>query len=182
VLVYIGSAVLLLPGSVLTLGAGFLFGVVRGVIIVSIGSTLGATLAFLVSRYFARNWVARKIEGNGKFRAMDKAVGDEGWKIVLLTRLSPVFPFNFLNHAYGITRVSLRHYFFATWAGMLPGAVLYVYLGSLAGSLAMVEDGARERTTMEWGFYIFGFVIAVAVTVYVTRLARRTLRQKQILD
>jgi uncharacterized membrane protein YdjX (TVP38/TMEM64 family) len=180
VLVYIASTVLFLPGSLLTLGAGFLFGIVRGMIIISIGSTLGATLAFLVSRYFARDWIARKIEGNDKFRAMDKAVGDEGWKIVLLTRLSPIFPFNFLNYAYGITRVSLRHYFFASWLGMLPGTVLYVYIGSLAGSLAALEEEGRQRTPMEWAFYGFGFLAAVVVTIYVTRLARRTLEEKNI--
>jgi uncharacterized membrane protein YdjX (TVP38/TMEM64 family) len=179
VLVYIVSTVLLLPGAILTLGAGFLFGI-RGVIVVSIGSTLGATLAFLVSRYFARGWVAGKIEGNAKFRAIDKAVGDEGWRIVLLTRLSPVFPFNLLNYAYGITRVSLRHYFFASWVGMLPGAVLYVYIGSLAGSLATMGGEVRERTTLEWAFYVFGLAIAVVVTIYVTRLARRALKLKHI--
>src|SRR5206468_3640015 len=97
VLLYVAAAVLFLPGSVLTLGAGAVFGLARGVGLVWIGATLGATAAFLVGRYLARDWVARRIDGNPRFRAIDEAVAREGWKIVLLTRLSPVFPFNLLN-------------------------------------------------------------------------------------
>src|SRR6202030_3113930 len=144
--IYIAACVLFLPGSILTIGAGVIFGVVRGSIYVSIAATLGATSAFLVGRYFARDWVSRKLEGNAKFKAIDEAVGREGWKIVLLTRLSPVFPFNLLNYAYGLTRVTLRDYFFASWAGMIPGTILYVYIGSLSSDLAgagTASGGAR---------------------------------------
>jgi len=122
---YILACVLLLPGSILTLGAGVVFGVVNGSIAVSIGATLGATCAFLVGRYLARDWVAKRIAGKEKFKAVDEAVAREGWKIVLLTRLSPVFPFNLLNYAFGLTQVSIRHYFFASWLGMIPGTVMY---------------------------------------------------------
>ena len=146
VLLYIAATVLFLPGSILTLGAGFVFGVVRGAIVVSISATLGATAAFLIGRYLARDWVSKKIEGNVKFKLIDEAVAREGWKIVGLTRLSPVFPFNLLNYAFGLTRVSLRDYFFASWIGMMPGTVMYVYLGSLAGDLASVGEGGRART------------------------------------
>jgi len=110
---YILACVFLVPGSILTLGAGAIYGVVVGSVLVSISSTLGATAAFLVGRYFARNWVAKKIEGNAQFSAIDNAVADEGWKIVGLTRLSPIFSFNLLNYAYGLTRVSLREYVLA---------------------------------------------------------------------
>ena len=104
--IYIVACVAFLPGSILTIGAGVIFGVVRGSIYVSIAATLGATAAFLVGRYLARDWVSAKLEGNPKFKAIDDAVGKEGWKIVLLTRLSPVFPFNLLNYAYGLTSVT----------------------------------------------------------------------------
>src|SRR4029434_5373395 len=116
----------------LTRGAGVVFGVLRGSIIASIAAALGAASAFLVSRYLARAWVARKIERNPKFKAIDEAVAKEGWKIVILTRLSPVFPFNVMNYTFGLTRVSFWEYFFASWIGMMPGTVLYVYVGSLA--------------------------------------------------
>ena len=145
VVIYILACVFMLPGSVLTLGAGAVFGVVKGSAIVSVAATLGATAAFLVGRYFARDRVAKMIEGNARFRAIDEAVGREGWKIVGLTRLSPVFPFNLLNYAYGITKVSLRDYFLATWIGMIPGGVMYVYVGSLAGSLAELGGNGRGR-------------------------------------
>ena len=104
--IYIVASVLFIPASVLTLGAGALFGIVRGSLYVIIGATLGATAAFLVGRYLARDWVARQIEANQKFKAIDQAVGREGGKIVLLTRLSPVFPFNLLNYAFGVTQVT----------------------------------------------------------------------------
>ncbi len=148
VLLYIVATVFFLPGSILTLGAGFVFGVIKGAILVSIAATLGATAAFLVGRYLARDWVAKKIEGNVRFKAIDEAVAREGWKIVGLTRLSPVFPFNLLNYAFGLTRVSLRDYFFASWIGMMPGTLMYVYLGSLAGDLAV---GRRGRAYPDHG-------------------------------
>src|ERR1019366_4448940 len=121
--IYIAACVAFVPGSILTIGAGVIFGVVRGSIYVSIAATLGATAAFLVGRYLARDWVAAKIAGNARFAAIDAAVAKEGWKIVGLCRLSPAFPFNLLNYAFGLTQVSLKDYFFASWLGMLPGTV-----------------------------------------------------------
>ncbi|MBI2114719.1 MAG: TVP38/TMEM64 family protein [candidate division NC10 bacterium] len=178
VMVYILATVLFLPGSVLTLGAGFVFGVILGSVLVSVASTLGATAAFLVGRHLVRGWVSRQIEGNAKFRAIDEAVAREGWKIVGLTRLSPVFPFNLLNYAFGVTRVSLRDYTLASWIGMMPGTFMYVYIGSLAGDLATLGAGPRARTPAEWALYVFGLAATVAVTIYVTRLARGALQKR----
>lgn len=176
--IYILACVLFLPGSVLTLGAGVLFGLFAGSFIVSIASTLGATAAFLVGRYMARDWVAKKLENHPRFKSIDDAVATEGWKIVGLTRLSPVFPFNLLNYAYGLTKVSLGDYFFASWIGMLPGTVMYVYIGSLIGDLARLGAGDRARTGAEWALYVVGLVATVAVTVYITRIARSALNKK----
>jgi uncharacterized membrane protein YdjX (TVP38/TMEM64 family) len=179
VAIYIAACVLFLPGSILTIGAGVIFGVVRGTIYVSIAATLGAAAAFLVGRYFARDWIARKLEGNAKFKAIDEAVGREGWKIVLLTRLSPVFPFNLLNYAYGLTRVPLRHYVLASWVGMIPGTILYVYIGSLSGDLAGAGAGTGvARTPAGWVLDVVGLIATVAVVVYVTRIGSRALREK----
>jgi uncharacterized membrane protein YdjX (TVP38/TMEM64 family) len=174
VALYVVATVLFVPGSVLTLGAGAVFGVVLGSVCVSIGATLGATAAFLVGRYLARDAIARKIEKNEKFATIDRAVADEGWKIVLLTRLSPVFPFTLLNYAFGLTRVKLGHYVLASWIGMIPGTVMYVYLGSLIN----VGAGHRQRTTGEWILYGVGLLATVAVTVFVTRVARKALAKK----
>ena len=171
---YVVATVLFIPGSVLTLGAGALFGVVWGSIYVSIASTLGATAAFLVGRYLTRDAIARKIEGNERFAAIDKAVANEGWKIVGLTRLSPVFPFTLLNYAFGLTRVKLGHYVLASWIGMMPGTVMYVYLGSLAKA----ASGERTRTTGEWALYGVGLLATVVVTIFVTRIAKQALAKK----
>ena len=180
ILIYIAACVFLLPGSVLTLGAGVVFGVVKGSVIVSIASTLGATIAFLIGRYIARGWVVRQIEKRPFFRAIDEAISAEGWKIVLLTRLSPAFPFTLLNYALGLTRVKLKDYVLASWIGMLPGTVMYVYIGSLAGTLASIGgsvDG-RQRSIGEWALYGIGLLATLIVTVYVTRIAKRALSQK----
>lgn len=173
--IYVLACVFFIPGSILTLGAGVLFGVLKGSIIVSVSSITGATAAFIIGRYLARDWVSKKIEGNQKFKTIDDAVAREGWKIVGLTRLSPVFPFNLLNYAYGLTKVSLKDYFFASWIGMLPGTVMYVYIGSLAGDLAGLSAAGRTRTTAEWALSIAGFIATVVVTLYVTRIARSAL-------
>ena len=183
VLIYILSCVLFLPGAVLTLGAGAIYGVVKGSIVVSISATLGATAAFLVGRYGARAFVEGKIEGNRNFKAIDDAVARDGWKIVGLTRLSPIFPFNLLNYAYGVTKVSLRDYFLASWIGMLPGTVMYVYIGSLAGDAARAASGMPlapdERTAkIQWAIRILGLCATVAAAVFAAKTAKKALNQK----
>jgi len=169
--VYTLAAVFFIPGSVLTLGAGAVFGLGWGSLYSSAAATLGATAAFGVGRYLARDWVARRVERNPRFAALDRAVAAEGWKIVGLTRLSPLFPYTLLNYAFGLTRVGWRDYIFFSWLGMLPGTVMYVYLGSVAR--AAVSEGTR--TAGEWGVFGIGFVATVGVTVAMTRLAKKAL-------
>ncbi len=173
VLFYVVACIVLVPGSPLTVGAGAIFGVVWGTVWVLIGATLGATAAFLVGRYCARGWVARRIEGNPTFSTIDKAVAAEGWKIVFLARLSPVFPFAVLNYAFGLTHVPLCRYVTASFVGMFPGTVMYVYVGSAARAA-----GERNRTTGEWMLYGAGLAATIAVTVLGTRIARRALAQR----
>jgi uncharacterized membrane protein YdjX (TVP38/TMEM64 family) len=178
VLLYLAATVLLLPAVVLTLGAGAVFGVFKGFLAVSSGATLGATSAFLIGRYLARDAVAKRVAGSARLGAIDEAVARGGWKIVLLTRLSPAFPFVLLNYAFGLTRVSLRDYVAASWIGMMPGIALYVYIGSLAGDVAAAAAGGRVRSAWEWALYAMGLAATVAVTVYVTRVARRALDER----
>ncbi len=172
ILAYIVATVALLPGSVLTLGAGAVFGLFHGFLYVSLGSTLGATAAFLVGRYAARDWVAGKVEGNARFAAIDQAVAEEGWKIVGLLRLSPMFPFNLLNYGCALTRISLRDYFFASWIGMIPGTIMWTYIGYLA-NVATADDDSTTKALK-----IGGFVATVVFTLAATRVAKKALDRK----
>lgn len=174
VLAYIVAAVLLIPGSILTLAAGFIFGLPLGVALVSIGSVLGASAAFLVGRFMARDWVSHRIAGLPRFKALDSASRHDGFTIVLLARLSPLFPFNLLNYGLGITAVHFKHFLVASWMGMLPGTVLYVYIGSLASD---ATELTAQGLSGGWGraLLIAGFVATVVLTVFITRKATQAL-------
>jgi uncharacterized membrane protein YdjX (TVP38/TMEM64 family) len=176
VVAYVAATVLALPGSILTLGAGFAYGPVYGTLLVMLASNLGAVSAFLLGRTVLRERVARRIAGDARFSAMDAAVGAQGFRVVLLLRLSPLFPFNLLNYALGLTRVRLRDYVVASVVGMFPGTLLYVYLGSLVTSVSQLTSGQRPDSGT-WGRVLFwgGLVATVAVTVLITRMARRAL-------
>jgi uncharacterized membrane protein YdjX (TVP38/TMEM64 family) len=175
ILGYILAAVLLIPGLILTLAAGFLFGLPLGLLLVSVSSALGAAAAFLVGRFFARDWVAGKIATQPRFAALDAAVGRRGFLIVFLTRLSPVFPYNIINYVYGLTGVKFRDYFFATWIGMFPITVLYVYIGSAAKNLADIFAGNVETGTAGRVALFAGLAATFILTVIITRIATRTL-------
>jgi uncharacterized membrane protein YdjX (TVP38/TMEM64 family) len=172
---YVPAAVLLVPGSLLTLGAGFVFGVAKGTVIVSLGSTAGAAAAFVVGRRVAHDWVASRIAGRRTMAAIARAVEIEAFKIVLLTRLSPVLPFNLLNYAFALTNVPFRTYVLASWIGMVPGTLMYVYLGSAANSLATLLSGEQTKSTGQQVLFAVGLAATVAATVIVTRTARRAL-------
>ncbi len=175
----VGYAVAVLafvPGSVLTLAAGAIFGVIEGTIVVLVGATLGSMAAFLVSRYAARDAVARRVEGDRRFAAIDRAIEREGRRIVFLLRLSPVFPFSLLNYALGLTRVRLADYALAS-VGMLPGTILYVYSGKVAGELAtLAGSGGVHRGAGYYAVIGIGLAATAIVTVLVTRVARRALQ------
>jgi uncharacterized membrane protein YdjX (TVP38/TMEM64 family) len=171
------AAALAFPGSVLTLGAGFAFGVVLGTVVVSLSSVTTASVAFWLGRTLARGWVEGRVAANPKFRALDQAVAENGFKIVLLTRLSPAFPFTVLNYAYGLTKVRFRDYFLASWVGMLPGTVLYVYLGTAIHDVADLAAGGGERTPGQKALFWAGLAVTAVVTVLVTRIARDALRR-----
>jgi uncharacterized membrane protein YdjX (TVP38/TMEM64 family) len=178
ILGYAVATVAFIPGSLLTLAAGAIFGLVRGTVYTFCGATLGASAAFLVARYGARRAIEKKIAGNARFAAIDRAVGEEGFKIVALLRLSPVFPFNLLNYSLGLTKVRFLHYLLASIA-MLPGTLLYVYYGTAAGSLAAVAGGVKtQRGTAYWVTLGVGLLATLIVTTFITRLAGKALRQQ----
>lgn len=175
VVVYIVSTVALLPGAILTLAAGFAYGPVWGLAVASPASVAGATSSFLLGRTLLRGWAERAAARSPRLRAIDAAVEREGFKLVVLLRLSPLFPFNVLNYALSLTRVSLGTYVLASFIGMLPGTALYVYLGSLAPAAAELSSAARGGGATRVGLYVAGLVATIAVVVIGTRAARRAL-------
>src|SRR5436189_1467212 len=176
--VYVVATVLLAPGAILTIGAGFAFGLWKGFLAVSAGSTLGAALAFLVARFIARDKVEAIAKRNDKFRNVDSAIGKQGAKLIFLLRLSPVIPFNLSNYLYGLTRVRFCPYVLASWIGMMPGTFLYVYIGT-AGKAAVSAAADGEEMKHGWQYWTFtgvGLAATIVVTVWVTKIARDALR------
>jgi uncharacterized membrane protein YdjX (TVP38/TMEM64 family) len=176
--VYALATVLLAPGSVLTIGAGFAFGLWKGFLAVSAGSTLGAALAFLVARFIARERVAAVAQRNEKFREIDSAIGKQGAKLIFLLRLSPVIPFNLSNYLYGLTGVKFWPYMLASWIGMIPGTCLYVYIGTASKAAVSAAAGgeAMKHGWQHWTFTGVGLAATIVVTVWVTKIARDALQ------
>ena len=179
--VYAAAAVLLAPGAILTIGAGFAFGLWKGFLAVSAGSTLGASLAFLVARFIARDKIEIIAQRNDKFRKIDNAIGKQGAKLIFLLRLSPVIPFNLSNYFYGLSGVKFWPYVLASWIGMMPGTFLYVYIGT-AGKAAVSAAAGGEAMKHGWQYWTFlsvGLAATIIVTIWVTKIARGALGQAE---
>ncbi|MEM7555591.1 MAG: TVP38/TMEM64 family protein [Cyanobacteria bacterium P01_A01_bin.84] len=178
IIIYNLATLLFVPGSLLTIKGGCFFGLFWGSLYVIIAATFGAVVAFLVGRYLSRDWVCKKLSNKPKFQAVDKAVAKQGFKIVLLTRLSPIFPFNLLNYAFGVTQVSLKDYTLGS-IGMIPGTILYVYIGSLAGDIATITSSSQPSTPeteiAKWILQAVGLIASIAVTIYITKVAQKAL-------
>jgi uncharacterized membrane protein YdjX (TVP38/TMEM64 family) len=174
VLGYAVAVVAFVPGSALTLAGGAIFGVLQGTLLVFVAAVLGSSAAFVIARYFARSAVERRVAEHAQFAAIDRAIGREGRKIAFLLRLSPAIPFVLLNYALGLTRIRFSDALLAS-LGMLPGTLLYVYLGSVAGDAASASAGGAElgQTLVK----AVGLGATALVTIYVTVLARRALRE-----
>lgn len=181
VAVYAAATVLMLPGSPLSLAAGAIFGLATGTLVVAVGATLGMAGAFLVTRHLARGAVEARLARYPRFAAVDRAVGKDGWKIVALLRLSPAFPFNLQNYAYGLTSIRFWPCVGTSAIAILPGTFMYVYLGYAGrAGLAAAADGGPERGPAQWALLAAGLAATVAVTVYVARIARRAVREARI--
>ena len=181
IVIYNIGTLLFIPGSLLTLKGGCLFGFLWGSIYVLIAATIGATFAFLVGRYISRDWVCKQIGNKPNFQAIDKAVAKNGLKIVFLTRLSPIFPFNLLNYAFGVTQVSLKDYILGS-VGMIPGTAMYVYMGSLIGDIAMKNPSIPTNPETQFVQLLLqgvGLIATVFVTFYVSKVAKKALNNYQ---
>jgi uncharacterized membrane protein YdjX (TVP38/TMEM64 family) len=176
-LVYAVCCVLFVPASILTLGAGALYGLGTGTAVVLAGATLGATLSFLLAKSVLRKKIERMTAGNARFQALDRAIGKEGAKIVFLVRLAPVFPFTYINYAFGLTGVKTLPYVVASFFGMIPGTFAYVYLGSAAAGAASGETDTTKKIVQ-----IAGAFIALVVTIFVARVATRAIRSAGVAE
>jgi uncharacterized membrane protein YdjX (TVP38/TMEM64 family) len=177
-LFYILGTALFFPGLPLTLGAGFLYGAIIGTLVVSPASVAGATLAFLIARYVARDWVTRRLKKYPQAAALDRAIEKNGFKAVVLLRLQPVLPFNILNYALGLTSIRLRDYMLASWIGMFPATVLYVYLGSIMNDISDLLRG-RPNSGMAGRLLLWGGLAAIVVLVWwLGRIAKKALHQE----
>jgi len=171
---YAVATVLFLPGWIFTVSAGLVYGVVGGTAVALSGAIIGSALSFLCARYLLRKRIEAAAKRSSKFSAIDSAIGEQGWKIVGLLRLSPVVPFNLSNYFYGITAVRFWPYIFASAVGMLPGTFLYAYLGA-AGKASL--DGQTGHSPLKWLFLGLGLVATIGVTIIVSRTAKKTLEK-----
>ena len=167
-------AIVFIPASLLTMAAGALFGFGRGVLWAFAGAVVGACLAFLMARYVARSFVERRLAHHPRLAAVGAGVGEHGWKIVALLRLSPVIPYNLINLSMGLTRIRFAE-FALSCAAMLPVTTLYVYYGAAAGSLAAALSGREPKGASYYASLMIGLVATIVVTTLVTRIARRAL-------
>jgi uncharacterized membrane protein YdjX (TVP38/TMEM64 family) len=165
--------VLLLPGGVLAIGSGLFFGLWWGWTLNVLGSTLGAAAAVLIARRFGRRWVSARLAQSGKWMALDAAVARDGWKIIFLSQVHPLFPTSLLNYLYGITRVPVRTCLLWIALGQAPGMFLYAYLGRMAQTGLRVWRSGGTFSPWDWAMWGAGLVLAVAVTTALARLALR---------
>lgn len=175
---YAVSCLLFVPGSVLTLGAGAVYGFWSGIFLVLVGNGAGALLSLLITRYLLRGWATKYFSRSPKMRALQTAVEEEGWKIVCLTHLSPVMPFSVINYAYGLTNISVGEFLLATELGSIPSTCIYVYVGTLLGNLAKIGPEIRHHDLLEWLFQGMGLIVTIAVTIYISRMASQTLKKQ----
>lgn len=175
--VYVIVTVLLLPAWLMTVGAGFFFGLLPGVAVVLVGGTLGAAAAFLIARHLARAAVAEYAARSARFAAIDRAIGEKGWKIVFLLRLSPLVPFVLSNYFYGLTAIRFWPYVLASSVGMIPVTFLYAALGAAGREAAL--SGPGPSTPWKWGLLAAGTLVTLAATVYAGRVAKRALEEER---
>lgn len=177
IVIYTLTCVFFLPGSVLTVGAGAIYGFWGGTLLVSISNLVGAVVNFLTSRYLIRGWLQRRLASKRKYQALDHAIAEDGWTIILLSRVSPILPHSVVSYACGLTRISLTKYAIASWIGFIPISAAYSYAGAFLGKFARAKAGMQHGGE-SWIFYGLGLLVTIVVTVWSTRFAARALRAR----
>lgn len=166
----------LFPGVLITMGAGFLFGVIKGSIYIIIATTIGAVLAFIFARYLLSERIANYLRSKPRLSFINQLLATDGWKLVLATRLIPFFPFKLSNYLFGLTKFKLKDFFLGTFFGIWPITIFNVYVGSITADLSTLGTGTA-KTNFEWGFYIFGLIMTIFAVIYVGHRARQALKK-----
>lgn len=179
IVLYVLATLFMLPTFFLAIGAGVLFGLIQGIFIVSLASTAGAAVSFLAARHLFRRALVSRFGNNRFYKAVNGAVACDQWKIVLLTRLSPLFPFNILNYLFGLTGLPFSKYILASWVGMIPVSVAYVYLGTLGADLALIGPCITCHSPLEWTLIAAGFLATGAATIFITRATKKILNSDE---
>jgi uncharacterized membrane protein YdjX (TVP38/TMEM64 family) len=174
IVLYTLTCVFFLPGSVLTVGAGAVYGFWFSTALVTIASTVGAVVNFLTSRYLSRNWMQRKLGHSARFRSLEKAVSTEGWRIILISRMSPIVPHSLVSYAAGLIDISFLRFTLASFVGFLPPSAAYTYVGAVLGRAVRTSAGTASHDPVTWTFYGLGLVATLTVTVLTTRMARQS--------
>jgi uncharacterized membrane protein YdjX (TVP38/TMEM64 family) len=172
--------VLLLPGGVLSVGAGFFFGLGWGFLIVFLGNAIAAAISFAFSRWFGRRWLSRRLSQNPTLKTLDPAVEREGWKIIFLSQLHPLFPTSLLNYVYGLTKIRFRTYMLWTAIGRTPGLFLYVYVGTLGQLGLNLVRGKSHPRLVEYWTWGGAFVTTTLLFILLTRIALRAIQKPEV--
>ena len=175
ILFYVVGTLVFFPHILLIMAAGALFSLPVGFALVSIAATLSAGIVFLAGRSWSRKWVIKKIALNPKTKALDDAVTREGWMMIVLLRQTSILPFCVMNYVLGLSKLSFKEYILATWLGMMPGQVLYVYLGSIAGKIA-IEGHQGRKSVWEWIFGAVALAATIGIGVRATQIVKKALR------
>jgi len=182
IILYTLTCVIFLPGSLLTIGAGAVYGFWISTLLVTVSSTVGAIVNFLTSRYIARRWMERKLGNDPKFHALEKAVGARGWKLIMISRISPVVPHSLVSYASGLTRISFWRFTMASVAGFLPLSAAYSYAGAFVSQAIHTTVGLKPHDPISWTFYVLGMVATIVAMIMTTRAASRALKKDSAND
>jgi len=174
---YAAACLTFVPGSVLTLGSGVVYGFWGGTLLVLIGNGLASILSLCLTRYLFRDWVQKQFDKHQRLRTLEDAVEKHGWHIVCLTRLSPIMPFSLINYALGLTKISALQFLLATEIGAIPSTCVYVYFGTLIGNLAKIGPDLKHHRPLEWILQGGGLLFTIGITIYITRIASKALKE-----
>lgn len=177
VLIYTIAPIFFLPVNIFSVSAGWSFGIFYGVLLVSLAATLSCVVTFLMGRFIFRDWLEKKAEENKKIKAVKKAVNDKGWKIVALSRFSPILPFSILNYSYGASDIPFWQFTLASALAMIPGTCVYVYGGTLIKNLGDYGSSENGMSVPQMTLFGFGIVATIVLIIYLTKQAKEALSE-----